>query len=121
MRVTAGDLPRGTVAFLFTDIEGSTLRWEADREAMERAVTRHLELLRGAIEEHGGALFTVVGDAVQAAFPSAMQALSAALEAQRSLVNESWPASVGALKVRMAVHAGEATPDAQGDYLAPCL
>ena len=38
------DLPRGTVTFLFTDIEGSTRLWERDRVAMGTAVVRHLEL-----------------------------------------------------------------------------
>jgi len=28
------DLPRGTVTFLFTDIEGSTRLWERNRQAM---------------------------------------------------------------------------------------
>ena len=40
------DLPSGTVTFLFTDIEGSTERWERDRTAMAAAVERHLALLR---------------------------------------------------------------------------
>ena len=35
----------GTVAFLFTDIEGSTQRWETHREAMDDAVKRHDALL----------------------------------------------------------------------------
>ncbi|MDF3015211.1 MAG: hypothetical protein K0R44_436 [Thermomicrobiales bacterium] len=35
-----GDLPSGTVTFLFTDIEGSTALWERDRAAMAAAVAR---------------------------------------------------------------------------------
>ena len=65
------DLPTGTVTFLFTDIEGSTERWERDREAMTAAVNRHLALLNAAIQQHGGVHFKTVGDAVQAAFPTA--------------------------------------------------
>ena len=65
------DLPRGTVAFLFTGIEGSTERRERDRTAMANAVDLHLALLRAAIEAHGGVLFKTVGDAVQAVFPAA--------------------------------------------------
>jgi class 3 adenylate cyclase len=84
------DLPSGTVTFLFTDIEGSTALWERDRTAMAQAVDRHLALLRGAIEAHGGALFKVVGDAVQAAFPTAPNAVTAALDAQRELIGESF-------------------------------
>ncbi len=63
------DLPRGTVTFLFTDIEGSTALWERDRAAMATAVERHLALLRDAVSAHDGVLFKVVGDAAQAAFP----------------------------------------------------
>jgi predicted ATPase/class 3 adenylate cyclase/Tfp pilus assembly protein PilF len=114
------ELPRGTVTFLFTDIEGSTRRWEQDRPAMAAAVSRHLVLLRRAIEAHGGILYKVVGDAVQAAFPTAPAAVAAAVAAQRALLTEAWPESVGPLRVRMALHAGEAHPD-QGDYLAPAL
>ena len=48
------DLPRGTVTFLFTDIEGSTALWERDRAAMHGAVARHLAILRDAVVAHGG-------------------------------------------------------------------
>ena len=64
-------LPSGTVTFLFTDIEGSTARWEHEREAMADALVRHNRILRAAIEGHGGVFFKSVGDAVQAAFPTA--------------------------------------------------
>ena len=55
------ELPRGTVTFLFTDIEGSTALWERDRAAMENAADRHLALLRATIEAHGGVLIQVAG------------------------------------------------------------
>ena len=42
------------VTFLFTDIEGSTRRWEADADAMRVALAAHDEVLREAIEAHGG-------------------------------------------------------------------
>ena len=114
------DLPSGTVTFLFTDIEGSTSLWERDRSVMETAVERHLVLLRRAIEVHDGVLFKVVGDAVQAAFPTAPDAVAAALAAQRALAAEPWPQPVGPLRVRMALHTAAATPQ-DGDYLAPGL
>jgi len=114
------DLPSGTVTFLFTDIESSTERWEQDRTAMADAVERHLILLRQAIETHGGVLFKVVGDAVQAAFSTAPQAVAAALTAQRTLLVEDW-GPLGPIRVRIALHAGEAEPDERGDYLAPGL
>jgi len=42
--------PTGTVTFLFTDIEGSTRRWESDPEGMRGALAVHDDLLRSAIE-----------------------------------------------------------------------
>jgi predicted ATPase/class 3 adenylate cyclase len=113
-------LPAGTVVFLFTDIEGSTARWERDQAAMALAVERHLALLRQAVDAHGGVPFKVVGDALQAAFPTAPDAVAAALEAQRALLAEAG-AAVEPLRVRMALHVGEAEPDDRGDYLAPAL
>ena len=72
--------PTGTVTFLFTDIEGSTKLWEHDSPAMQAALARHDEFLRRAIEEHGGYVFKTVGDAFCCAFPTAPDALEAALE-----------------------------------------
>ncbi|MDF3041547.1 MAG: adenylate/guanylate cyclase protein, partial [Thermomicrobiales bacterium] len=83
-------------------------------------VERHHSLLRTAIETHNGVLFKTVGDAVQAAFPTAPDAVAAALDAQRSLATERWTEVDGALAVRMAVHTTAAEPH-DGDYLAPGL
>ena len=115
------DLPSGTVTFLFTDIEGSTALWERDRAGDgggRRRATWPCSMT--AIEAHGGVHFKTVGDAVQAAFPTAPAAVAAALDAQRALLAEDWR-SVGGLRVRMALHAGEAHPDERGDYLAAPL
>src|SRR5688500_3136713 len=114
------ELPRGTVTFLLTDIEDSTRLWEHDRQAMRAAVDRHLILLGDAIADADGVHFKTVGDAVQAAFPTAPAAVAAAVAAQRALLAEDWSA-IGGVRVRMALHAGEAEPDARGDYLAPAL
>jgi class 3 adenylate cyclase len=62
--------PSGVVTFLFTDVEGSTRRWEADADEMRIALAAHDEVLRGAIEAHGGWLFKHTGDGVRAAFAS---------------------------------------------------
>jgi class 3 adenylate cyclase len=42
--------PSGVVTFLFTDVEGSTRRWEADAAAMRAALLTHDEVLRTAID-----------------------------------------------------------------------
>ncbi|MBV8668265.1 MAG: hypothetical protein JOZ28_03535, partial [Candidatus Eremiobacteraeota bacterium] len=63
-QAAATALPSGTVTFLFTDIEGSTQRWESHRSEMESAVSRHDALLRAAVTAHGGVVFKTDGDAV---------------------------------------------------------
>src|SRR5829696_9666730 len=114
------DLPSGTVTFLFTDIEGSTALWERDRQAMREAVARQLAILHSLIAAHHGVLYKTIGDGTQAAFGIAEDALRAALASQRALLAEDG-GELGLLRVRMALHAGEAIPDAHGDYLAAPL
>ena len=114
------DLTRGgTLAFLFTDIEGSTERWERAPEVMRVALARHDGMLRKAISRSGGQVFKTVGDAFCAAFSSASDALAAALAAQRALEADGF-AEIGGLKVRMAVHAG-AVEARDGDYFGQPL
>ena len=70
---------------MFTDVEGSTRGWEADADAMRVALAAHDEVLRKAIEAHGGWLFKHTGDGVCAAFASPRSAVDAAVAAQRAL------------------------------------
>ena len=67
-------LPQGTVTFLFTDLEGSTRRWEAHPELMRDALARHDAIVRGAVESHGGVVFSTMGDGMAAVFASARDA-----------------------------------------------
>ena len=115
--------PSGTLTFLFTDIEGSTARWETQREAMSAALVRHDALLRGAIEGRGGTVFKTVGDAFCAVFADAEAALGAAMDAQRALAAEAWSAfgaEFADLRVRMGIHHGKAE-ERGGDYFGPSL
>jgi predicted ATPase/class 3 adenylate cyclase len=105
------------VTFLFTDIEGSTQRWETHRAEMERAVSRHEALLLSAVVGHRGAVFKTVGDAVCAAFARPQDALTAAVAGQHSLGAEDFSA-VGGMRVRMAIHTGTAQ-ERDGDYFGP--
>ena len=109
-----GLLPTGTVTFLFTDIEGSTLRWESHPAAMQAAVRRHDEVMRAAVAAHGGHVFKTVGDAFCVAFWRPAEALAAILEAQRALAAEDF-SSVDDLRVRAALHTG-AADERDGDY-----
>jgi class 3 adenylate cyclase len=102
--------PSGVVTFLFTDMEGSTRRWEADAQAMRAALAAHDKVLRAAIEAHGGWLFKHTGDGVCAAFASPKAAVDAAVAAQREL----------GLPVRMGLATGEAELR-EGDYFGAVL
>src|SRR5277367_4901934 len=102
--------PSGVVTFLFTDVEGSTRRWENDADGMRVALAAHDEVLREAIQAHGGWLFKHTGDGVCAAFASPRSAVDAAVAAQRGLE----------LPVRMGLATGEAELR-DGDYFGAVL
>jgi predicted ATPase/class 3 adenylate cyclase len=112
-------LPSGTVTFWFSDIEGSTTRWERDRAAMQEALRRHDALMRGAIEAHGGYVFKTIGDAFCAVFRRPEDALAAALDVQQTLLDEDFSA-VDGVRVRIALHAGTAD-ERDGDYFGPTV
>ena len=110
--------PTGTVTFLFTDIEGSTERWDRHPDAMRAALERHDALLRAAVAEQAGFVFKTVGDAFCVAFATAGTGLAAAIAAQRAIHAEDWSAfgeGFAPLHVRMGLHTGEAT-EREGDY-----
>ncbi len=97
-RAESGAAPSGVVTFLFTDIEGSTRRWEADPEVMRAALADHDDVLRRAIEAQGGRVFKHTGDGVCAVFTSPKAAIDAAVSAQQVLE----------LPVRIGISTGEA-------------
>jgi predicted ATPase/class 3 adenylate cyclase len=117
--VPSSSIPTGRVAFLFTDIEGSTKRWERNPDAMKPAVARHEVLIREAILQNDGYVFKTVGDAFCAAFHTPHQAASAALSAQRALYKEDFTA-VDGLQVRIGIHVGNAE-ERDGDYFGPTV
>ena len=97
-----------TLAFLFSDIEGSTRLEQALGTSTYAAIReRHRELLRAAFAAHGGREQGTEGDSFFVCFPAASDAIEAALQAQQALAAESWPAG-GDVRVRMGIHAGEA-------------
>ncbi len=112
-------LPTGTVTFLFTDIEGSTERWDGHAEAMSAAVQRHDAIGRAAIDAHGGYVFKTLGDAFCVAFARPEAAVAAALDFQHALATEDF-AAVGGLRVRAALHTGIAD-ERGGDYFGPTV
>ena len=101
------DLPTGTVTFLFTDIEGSTVLLQRLGDSRYAEVLEeHRRLLREAFAEGHGQEVDTQGDAFLVAFPRARDALAAAVAAQRALTKHIWPDEIS-LRVRMGLHTGE--------------
>jgi class 3 adenylate cyclase len=108
-----------TQVFLLTDIEGSTRRWAEHPSEMRDALERHDDVLRTVLESAGGVVFKHSGDGLFVVFDSAGAAIAAAVGAQEALALQDWT-TVGPLKVRMAIHAGEA--ERRGDdWFGPAL
>lgn len=114
-------MPAGTVTFLLTDIEGSSRNWEASQEDMRTALRRHDGVLNTVIDEHGGIVLTErgEGDSFFAVFTRASDAVAAAAAVQRRLSEEAWPEATP-MKVRMAIHTGEAGGDYRGPEVNRC-
>ena len=109
-------LPTGTVTFMFTDVEKSTRMWEADANAMRRALARHERLIHTAAAQFGGVVVRPrgEGDSHFVVFTQATAAAAAAHALQLALESEPWPTSAP-LRVRIALHTGEADVR-EGDY-----
>ena len=115
-------LPTGTVTFLLTDVEGSTVAWQRHPESMPAAIARHDAIVAEAIVRWFGArpVEQGEGDSVVAAFSRATDAIAAALDVQIALQREVWPAGVQ-LRVRIGVHTGEAVQRDEGNYVGTAI
>ncbi|MCY1033795.1 AAA family ATPase [Corallococcus sp. BB11-1] len=133
--------PTGSVALVFTDIQGSTRLWERCGASMRDALELHDGVLRALLLGTGGYEVKSQGDAFMVAFASPVEAVHWCLRAQEALLHVGWPAALLAepdaaeehapeglthrgLRVRMGVHVGE--PDYRMDpsthrldYLGP--
>ena len=105
--VLVSDLPTGTVAFLMSDIEGSTRLVAGLGDGFPELLDRHFRLLDEVVAQNAGTLVSSEGDSVFAVFPSARQAIAAAAAAQSRLAAHEWP-DRAEVKVRIGIHAGEA-------------
>ncbi|MGD2077298.1 MAG: adenylate/guanylate cyclase domain-containing protein, partial [Chloroflexota bacterium] len=108
--------PSGVVTFLFTDIEGSTRLWEQHPEAMGAALRQHDMLLRKVIEDNNGRVFKTMGDAFYAVFNEPSHALSAAHQAQTSMLAQDWGKTP--IRIRIAIYTGTAEAR-DNDYFGP--
>jgi DNA-binding SARP family transcriptional activator/WD40 repeat protein/energy-coupling factor transporter ATP-binding protein EcfA2 len=107
------------LAFLVTDIEGSTRLWDQHHQEMASALADHDRILRKAVEAQSGTVFKHTGDGVLAVFPDAAAATAAAETAQRDLSSNEW-GEIGDLRVRMGIDVGEAETRGS-DFFGPPL
>jgi predicted ATPase/class 3 adenylate cyclase len=106
-------LPSGTVTFLFTDIEGSTLLLRNLGDRYAEVLRDHGVIIKAALERQGGTELGTEGDSFFAVFGSPGAAIRAVVEAQRALDAHDWPEGAR-VRVRMGLHTGEGTPMGEG-------
>ena len=99
------ELPRGTVTFLFTDLESSTDLVRQLGESYADLLGEHRRLLRAAFAEHGGREIDTQGDAFFIAFDRVGDAVRAAVAAQRALAAHEWPSERP--RIRVGLHTSE--------------
>jgi class 3 adenylate cyclase len=99
-------LPRGTVTFLFTDIEGSTDLLKRLGDRYREILTEHRRIVRETFGAADGIEIDTQGDAFFFVFSRAGDALGAAVEVQRAHVAHDWSEGV-VVRVRIGLHTGE--------------
>src|SRR2546425_4310934 len=109
------ELPRGTVPFLFTDVEGSTRLLKQLGDRYGDVLAEHRRILRTAFDEPGGQEIDAQGDAFFVAFRRARDAALAGAAAQRGLTEHPWPEG-SAFRVRIGMHTGEPVVSDDGRY-----
>ena len=108
-------LPRGTVTFLFTDIEGSTELLRSLGTGYGEVRTEHGRLIEDACAANAGHVIDTQGDAYFAAFDRAADAVATAVSVQRTLEAVDWPEGLQ-LRIRMGLHTAEPFLDASGYF-----
>src|SRR5215469_16132934 len=102
-----------TLTFLFTDIEGSTAMVQRLGDAWPEVLADHHRLVRAALAAHGGEEVVSQGDGMFAVFASPQACADAAIQMQRTLGSQAWPAGER-VRVRMGIHTGEAAQTTAG-------
>jgi peptide/nickel transport system substrate-binding protein len=107
--------PRGTVTFLFTDVEGSTRLLKLLRDRYGGVLEQHQRIVRDAFTARGGEEVDTQGDAFFYVFSRARDAAEAAAAAQRALAAQPWPEGAE-LRIRIGMHTGEPSVSDEGRY-----
>jgi class 3 adenylate cyclase len=102
------------VTIVHSDIVGSTDLVAAAGPRYPDLLARHRRLIATSVARRGGSFLSHAGDGTLAIFEKPADALDAAVDAQRALGEETWPAGLTP-RVRMGVHAGEVYDLADGE------
>eukprot|EP00756_Hemistasia_phaeocysticola_P060496 Hpha_TRINITY_DN4079_c0_g1::TRINITY_DN4079_c0_g1_i1::g.63709::m.63709 len=136
--------PSGRVAFVFTDIQSSTMLWEMLGMDMDVALTEHNQVLRRNIAVNKGYEVKTIGDAFMVAFSDVVEAARCCLQCQLDLRAISYPSTFedhpatckqedtkgrviwAGLRVRMGIHFGEVGQETnpltgRADYRGPTV
>jgi class 3 adenylate cyclase len=101
-------LPRGTVTFLLTDIEGSTRLLERLGDDYTGLLRDVRTVIRTSVRSASGYEVDARADEFFAVFRRSTQALDAALAIQRALREKTWPQKAD-VRVRIGMHTGRPT------------
>jgi class 3 adenylate cyclase len=109
------DEPHGGLTLVFTDIEGSTVLLRELKGTYGLLLRVHQRMLERSFEEHRGRSMGSEGDSLFFVFPTATDAVAAAVTAQQRVEHHDWPAGVR-LRVRIGIHSGPVTISG-GEYV----
>jgi class 3 adenylate cyclase len=101
-------LPRGTVTFLLTDIEGSTGLLQRLGDEYTGLLRDVRALIRTTVRSASGHEVDARADEFFAVFRRPLHALNAAIAIQRSLRERTWPQKAD-VRVRIGMHTGRPT------------
>lgn len=121
-------LPTGVITLVFTDIEGSSVLWEAHRHLFAPVLAEHNRVLRAVAAARNGVEVKTEGDAFFLVFARAADAVCFAVDTQRALAAHDWNTllpGLDAIRVRIGMHSGEPIlgdhPDGTSDYFGPVV
>jgi class 3 adenylate cyclase/TolB-like protein/ketosteroid isomerase-like protein len=93
-------------AVLLADVTGYSRLMAQDEPRALTALNRVREVFAALVPRHGGTLDVFVGDCFVALFPSAVDAVQAAVAIQKELAAAAGPAS-DPVRIRIGIHLGE--------------
>ncbi|KAJ9452702.1 hypothetical protein DIPPA_01877 [Diplonema papillatum] len=103
--------PKGTVCFVFCDVEATQDMWSRASDAMKPALSSLQQVLSGLLASHGGYPVASEGDGLSAAFSSAEAAIAFCNAAHVELLAVEWPAALRRFAASMT------SPSSKGESL----